>query len=261
MSKQFTRLTDSQWNKVKVHLNTARPRKYSLRDIVDACLWMVRTGGQWRNLDSQFPPYNTVFYYFSKWSKDFTWERMNEGLLRLERELVHGREQSPSLLLVDAQSVRLDPRIAADRGIDGGKWINGRKRSILTDTLGRIWRVEVHAANIHDGVAGLDLLYPNLTGQMERVKLMLGDSAYCGRFADLIQVVDDGVRFECPARAEGHKGFVVEAKRWVVERSFAWFNWYRRITKDHERTVRNSAAMILSANIQMIISSLYQAGF
>ena len=261
MSKQFTGLTDSQWDKVKVHLNTARPRKYSLRNIVDACLWIVRTGCQWRNLDSRFPPYNTVFYYFNKWSKDYTWERMNEGLLRLERELVHGRASSPSLLLVDAQSVRLDPRIGTDRGIDGGKRVNGRKRSILTDSLGRIWRVEVHAANIHDGVAGLDLIYPDLTTQIERVKLMLGDSAYSGQFADLIEVVEEGVRFECPARLAGRKGFVVEAKRWVVERSFAWFNWYRRITKDHERTVRNSAAMILLANIQMIISSLHRAGF
>ena len=207
------------------------------------------------------PPYNTVFYYFNKWSKDYTWERMNEGLLRLERELVHGRASSPSLLLVDAQSVRLDPRIGTDRGIDGGKRVNGRKRSMLTDTLGRIWRVEVHAANIHDGIAGLDLIYPDLTTQMEGVKLMLGDLAYSGQFADLIEVVDEGVRFECPARLAGRKGFVVEAKRWVVERSFAWFNWYRRITKDHERTVRNSAAMILLANIQMIILSLHKADF
>ena len=104
---------------------------------------------------------------------------------------------------------------------------------------------------MHDGIAGLDLIYPDLTTQMEGVKRMLGDSAYSGQFADLIEVVDEGVRFECPARLEGRKGFVVEAKRWVVERSFAWFNWYRRITKDHERTVRNSAAMILFANIQM----------
>ena len=80
---------------------------------------------------------------FNKWSRDYTLEKMNESLNRLERQIVHNRESSPSLVLVDSQSVRLDPRIGADRGIDGGKKVNGRKRSILTDTIGRIWRVEV----------------------------------------------------------------------------------------------------------------------
>ncbi|MFT5999564.1 MAG: hypothetical protein ACI81P_002022, partial [Neolewinella sp.] len=85
-----------------------------------------------------------------------------------------------SLLLVDAQSVKLTPMIGANRGIDGGKWINGRKRSILTDTLGRIWRVEVHAVNVHDGRAGLDLIYPDFTTQMPRATKLLADSAYTG---------------------------------------------------------------------------------
>jgi hypothetical protein len=82
--------------------------------------------------------------------------------------------------LVDAQSVKLTPMIGANRGIDGGKWINGRKRSILTDTLGRIWRVEVHAVNVHDGRAGLDLIYPDFTTQMPRATKLLADSAYTG---------------------------------------------------------------------------------
>lgn len=138
MSKQFTRLTDSQWDKVKIHLKIFRPRKYSLRDIVDACLWMVRTGYLWRNLDSQFPPYNTIFYYFKEWSKDFVPERMNEGSLRLEWGLVHGREESPSFIMVYDQFMWLNPRIDGDRSIDCGKRINGHKRSILTDNLGRI---------------------------------------------------------------------------------------------------------------------------
>lgn len=260
MTKQWARLTDSQWAKVSQYLNTTRKRKHDLRNIFDAILWFVRTGSQWRNLDSQFPSYKIVFYYFNKWSKDFTLEKMNESLLREERREIHSKEESPSLLLVDAQSVRLDPRIGADRGIDGGKNVNGRKRSILTDTLGRIWRVEVHSANTHDGIAGKDLVYPNFTDQMERAKKILGDHAYRGQFNDLIKQVDQSVIFECPSRIEGTKGFVVEAKRWVVERTFAWFNFYRRITKDHERTVRNSATWIIVANIQMVISSLCPNG-
>ena len=255
MTKQWTRLTDSQWAQVSDFLPLKRKRKHDLRDILDAIFWLVRTGCQWRNLDSQFPPWKSVHYYFSKWSRDGTIETINDHLNRMERIIVHDREESPSLLLVDAQSVRLTPMISKDRGIDGGKRINGRKRSILTDTLGRIWRVEVHAANIHDGRAGLDLIYPDFTTQLPEAKKLLADSAYTGMFADLMGQLDT-IEFECPFRHVSSKGFVVEAKRWVVERSFAWMNFYRRITKDLERTVENSAGFILMANIQMVLSSI-----
>lgn len=260
MSKQYARMTDSQWDKVKRHLDTDRKRKYDLRDIVDAILWLVRTGAQWRNLDSGFPPYRSVFYHFSKLSREGTVERINEALNREEREAVHGREASPSLVLIDAQSVRLDPRIGANRGIDGGKWVNGRKRTIVTDTLGRIWRVEVAAGNVHDGVAGLEVLEPDLTGQMERVEKILGDHAYDGRFSDGLAWVDPGVSFEVSQRPAGVRGFVVEKRRWVVERSFAWLTFFRRVTRDHERTIQNSATWILVANMQMVLSSLERNG-
>ena len=159
MAQQYARLTDSQWDQFKSFLPIQR--KHDLRDVFNAILWITRTGCQWRNLDRQFPPWQVVHYYFSKWSRDHTLETMNDALNRQERELVFARESTPSLLLVDAQSVRLLPRIGCERGIDGGKWVNGRKRSILTDTLGRLGRVEVHAANVHDGITGLDLIYPS----------------------------------------------------------------------------------------------------
>ena len=125
------------------------------------------------------------------------------------------------LLLVDTLGVRLLPRIGRERGTDGGKWINWRKRCILTDTLGRIWRVEVHTANVHDGAAGLDLIYPNFTGQLLRAKKQLANSAYTGRFATLMQELGS-VSFECPARDPNQRG-LFEAKRWVVERTFSWW--------------------------------------
>lgn len=248
-------MTDSQWAEVTQYLPVKRKRKYELRAVLDAILWLARTGCQWRNLDTQFPPWKSVHYYFSKWSTNGTMETINDALNRKERELLPDREESPSLLLVDAQSVRLLPMIGSHRGIDGGKWINGRKRSIITDTIGRIWRVEVCAANIHDGVAGCELLYPDLSGQMERAEKILGDNAYTGQFADLVHELD-WVIFECPSRPPGSKGFVVEAKRWVVERTFAWLNFFRRVIKDYERTVENSAGFLLAANIQMVLSSI-----
>ena len=255
MTKQYARMTDSQWAEVTQYLPLKRTRKYDLRDVLDAILWLVRTGCQWRNLDTQFPPWKSVHYYFSKWSKDGTMETINDALNRKERQLLPNREETPSLLLVDAQSVRLLPMIGSHRGIDGGKRINGRKRSILTDTLGRIWRVEVCAANIHDGVAGCELVYPDFTGQMENTAKILGDNAYKGQFADLVKQLDRVV-FECPSRPQGSKGFVVQAKRWVVGRTFAWLNFFRRVVKDYERTVENSVGFLLAANIQMVLSSI-----
>ena len=154
MTDRYARLTDDQWDKVSIFLPIAHKRKYDLRDIMDAILWITRTGAQWRNLDSQFPPWSSVYYYFRRWTKHGIIETLNDAMNRVERLVVHDRKASPSLGLIDAQSVRLSPMIGTFRGMDGNKWVNGRKRSILTDTLGRIWRAGVHPANVHDGQAG-----------------------------------------------------------------------------------------------------------
>lgn len=130
MTKHWTRLTDSQWDLVKDFLPIERKTKHNLRDVLNAILWLVRTGTLWRNLPDQFPPYRSVLYHFNKWSKNGTIETINDGLNRLERKVDHNREDSPSLLLVDAQSVRLTPMIGTHRGIDGGKWVNGRHQIV-----------------------------------------------------------------------------------------------------------------------------------
>jgi transposase len=254
MTDQYARLTDDQWDKVSIFLPINRKRKYDLRDIIDAILWITRTGAQWRNLDSQFPPWQSVYYYFRRWTRYGIIETINDALNRIERVIIHDRKASPSLGLVDAQSVRLSPMIGTARGIDGNKWINGRKRSILTDTLGRIWRAAVHPANVHDGQAGKDLVEPDFHSQMYRLEKILGDKAYRGEFADLVNSVH--VEFESPQRPEGQKGFVVEAKRWIVERTFAWLNFYRRLIKDYERTVESSESFLYLANIRMVLSSI-----
>ena len=260
MSQQYARLTDSQWDEVKGFLPIERKRKHDLRDVFDAIRWLCRTGAQWRNLDSQFPPWKSVHYYFSKWSRDATLETINDALNRQERQIIFARADSPSLLLVDSQSVRLLPRIKQDRGIDGGKFVNGRKRSILTDTLGRVWRVAVHAANVHDGVAGEELIYPDFRGQMPRVQKLLADSAYDKHFRLALSMLDREVNLECSQRDPAQRGFVVQPRRWVVERTFAWWNYFRRIVKDYERTVENSAGFVFMANIQMVLASLAAKG-
>ena len=130
MQPQFERLTDGQWEVMKLFLNWQRKRKHDLREIFNAILWITRTGCQWRNLDSSFPPWKSVYYYFEKWGKDGTLEKMCQTLNVLER-LQLGREPTPSLGIVDSQSVKLSPMILEHT-------LNGRRRQILVDVIGRI---------------------------------------------------------------------------------------------------------------------------
>ena len=249
MQPQFVRLTDDQWEGIKVFLNWQRKRKHDLREILNAILWITRTGCQWRNLDTSFPPWESVFYYFDKWGKDGTWELMSQSLNMVERIELE-REPTPSLGLVDSQSVKLSPMIFESRGVDGNKNINGRKRQILVDVLGRLWKVKVHAAHQHDSPGGVDLL-DDVLEQLPRLKKIMGDKSYRGTFAQAVEKI--GLAFEVPFRDEGVKGFVVEAKRWVVERTFAWLNFFRRVVVDYEHTPQSAQSFLLLANISMVI--------
>jgi Transposase and inactivated derivatives len=249
MQPKYKRLTDAQWEVIKVFLNWQRKRKHNLREIFNAILWITRTGAQWRNLDSSFPPWRSVYYYFNTWGKSGLLEQMCQELNMLERIQLE-RESTPSLLMADSQSIKLSPMIFEDRGIDGNKNVNGRKRHILVDVLGRVWKAHVHAANQHDSPGGLVLL-ENLEIKTPRLEKIMTDKSYRGTFADAVQKL--GYSFEVPSRPENTKGFVVEAKRWVVERTFAWLNFFRRTVVDYEHTTRNSASFIFLANISMVL--------
>ena len=141
------------------------------------------------------------------------------------------------------------------RGIDGNKRVNGRKRQLLTDTLGRIWKAVVHPANQHDSRGGIPLLELE-DDLIEALEKIIGDKAYRGSFAEAC--ANKSIEFEVPHRPEGTKGFVVEAKRWVVERTIAWFNYFRRIQIDYEHTVESSVAFIYLANSTMILAKFGQ---
>ena len=257
MQKRFQALSDRQWELIKQFFATKRTRKYSLRRIWDAIRYITRCGIQWRNLPTCFPPYQTVYYYFRKWKNNGFLEELNEKINRIERRILPNRADSPSLLLVDSQSVRLAPFMDQARGLDANKKINGRKRTIITDVLGRVWRCGVHAANVADGKAGIDVIEPDLRTQMERVEKILGDNAYNGVFAERVNG-EIGIIFEKSKRQEGKRGFVPEVKRWVVERSFAWMNFYRRLVKDYERTVESSEMFVYMANIEMTLTAIDQ---
>ena len=173
MQTQYKRLTDPQWEIMKEYLPIQRKRKYDLRAIVEAILWYLRLGGQWRNLPESYPPYAIVYYYFKVWRLNGTLEKLNSGLNRRERKRVR-KEETPSLLSIDNQSVKAAPFVHEERGVDGNKRSNGRKRHIITDTLGLVWGVVVHAANRADGTVEERVVAP-LQGYMHRMKKILAE--------------------------------------------------------------------------------------
>ena len=252
MTKQFEELTDTQWDAISLYLNLTRKRRVNLRAVMNALLYMVRVGCQWRNLPANFPKWRAVNYYFECWKKDRTLVRMNDQRNKMDR-IQCDRFATPSLMCVDSQSVKLSPLIYEDRGIDNNKKVNGRKRQLLVDTGGRIWRVLVHAANRHDGPGGSPMLDDISTFDI-RLEKILGDDAYIGVFAKKAQ--EKGLIFERASRPESVKGFVPIAKRWVVERTIAWTNFFRRVVKDYEYTIQSSENWMILANRTIMLQRL-----
>lgn len=251
MREKFEKLTDSQWQVIAKFFPVQRKRKLNLRDIVNAIRYINETGCQWRNLPEVFPAWNAVYYYFRAWKKNGTLLTLNLGLNMLERKEWE-KEATPSLVCVDSQSIKVAPFIRADKGIDAHKKINGRKRQVLVDTLGLVWAVFIHAANGADSVFGSKVLEA-LKTVLVRVEAILVDQGYDGQFFDTARTLFN-VEVEISSKPPSTKGFVPVKWRWVSERTFGWFNFFRRLSKDYEKTKESSESWILWANCQMILS-------
>ena len=252
MQTHFCELTDSQWQVIQEFLPVQNTKIHSLRTITNAILWLVRSGSQWRNLESKYPKWQSVYYHFYRWSRNGTLEKINRALNSRIR-LQAGRAALPSLMCIDSQSVKLAPFIGQHRGLDANKKVNGRKRQAAVDTLGLLWAVDVHAAHQADSRAGCRLWW-KLMPACQRLEKVLIDSSYQGVFTQVAHFL--GVATEIAARPESVQGFVPIKQRWVVERTFAWSNFFRRIVKDYEYTKESSEAMLLLANMTITLNRL-----
>ncbi|CAN5891255.1 hypothetical protein BH24BAC1_BH24BAC1_15040 [soil metagenome] len=181
-----------------------------------------------------------MYYYFRRWKKDGTLEKLNWDLNRRERKRL-GKEESPSMASIDSQSIKVAPFISEDTGVDGNKKINGRKRHVVTDTLGLIWAVVVHAANQADGATAERVVAP-LRGYLHRMKKILADAAYEKVLLDWVTENMLGVELEISSKPPDTGGFVPVKWRWVSERTFGTFNFFRRLDKDHEKTAESAEA-------------------
>lgn len=254
MVTQFNELTDSQWKIISPLLNIQRKRKNSLRDILNGMFFVLRTGCQWRNLPCKlYPKWQSVYYYFYQWTHDGTFEIINFTLNGHIRKL-EGRQATPSLGCVDSQSIKLAPVIFEDQGIDGNKKVNGRKRQVLVDTFGFIWACSVHAANLSDTMMGCEL-FKKIKDKLLRLDKILVDAGYKGNFVELAKE-ELNIIVEVSSKPPSEKGFIPVAKRWVSERTFGWFNFFRRLSKDYEHSTKCAQSMLLLANCAIILNRI-----
>jgi putative transposase len=250
-----TDLTDDQWEKLSPYLpeRTGRGRrpKWEIRIIINAILYVVYTGCQWRMLPHEYPPWQTVYYHFRKWQKAETWFVMHQALHQDVRKQA-GKDPEPTAAIIDSQSVKTT-ELATSRGFDGHKKVKGRKRHIVVDTLGLLLMVIVHDANLPDGKQAVEVL-TNLFFWFFTIQLIWADGAYRGDLADwLWNTYQCGLEIAITLRTQG---FQVIPKRWIVERTFSWFGWYRRLTIDYERYAHTAETMIYIAMIRIMLKRL-----
>lgn len=266
-----TDMTDAEWALIADLFDLppgsrGRPSIHPRRTMVDACVYVLRTGCAWTMLPKTFAPWRVVHKTFSRWSAQGKFEQVQARLAQQWRERI-GKDAQPTAAVIDSQSNRISPQ-GGESGFDAGKKVKGRKRHLVVDTLGLLLAVSVTAASVQDragattAIARACARHPNLT-------VLFADSAYAGKCAQALSH-DHGITVEIVRKPSSRgewdnpqaslwpesTGFTVLPKRWVVERTHSWLERSRRLVMHHDRSPLHAQTWAWMAQVKMLVDRL-----
>ena len=243
-------LSDAQWTILSKYFDMERRRKYNLREVTNAILYIVKSGCQWRMLPKDFPGWKIVYYYFCSWKKQGLWEEIHENLV-IKIRTIAGKNEQPSVGIIDAQSVKNTSVSSQSIGFDAGKKVKGIKRHIIVDTLGLILSVVIQSASVQDRDGAQAVIEKMKEGWFKVIKVF-ADGGYAGKLIDKVKTVCN-IDLEIIKRNELHT-FKILPKRWIVERTFSWIETNRRNAKLYERLDNTAVAMVHVSAIRIMLN-------